>query len=56
VIHNDFNARSDIFTLRAPFEGAEEFRFVGMSHLGCWLSWRQSRLRLDIAMDRRHDE
>jgi hypothetical protein len=28
--HNDFNARSDIFTFRAPFEVVVEFRFVGM--------------------------
>jgi hypothetical protein len=28
--HNDFNARSDIFTFRAPFEAVIEFRFVGM--------------------------
>ena len=28
--HNDFNARSDIFTFRAPFEAVAEFRFVGM--------------------------
>jgi hypothetical protein len=27
---NDFNARSDIFTVRAPFEAIAEFRFVGM--------------------------
>jgi hypothetical protein len=27
--HNDFNARSDIFTFRAPFEAVAEFRFVG---------------------------
>jgi len=28
--HNDFNARSDIFTFRARFEAVAEFRFVGM--------------------------
>jgi hypothetical protein len=28
--HNDFNARSDIFTFRAPFEAVAESRFVGM--------------------------
>jgi hypothetical protein len=36
---NDFNARSDIFTVRAPFEAIAEFRFVGMPafepHLIC---------------------
>ena len=26
---NDFNARSDIFTVRAPFDAIAEFRFVG---------------------------
>jgi hypothetical protein len=27
---NDFNARADIFTFRAPFDAIAEFRFVGM--------------------------
>jgi hypothetical protein len=38
---NDFNARSDIFTVRAPFEAIAEFRFVGMPAAG----WCASRLR-----------
>jgi hypothetical protein len=31
---NDINARSDIFTVRAPFEAIAEFRFVGMLAAG----------------------
>jgi hypothetical protein len=38
---NDFNARSDIFTVRAPFEAIAEFRFVGMPAA----RWSASRLR-----------
>jgi hypothetical protein len=38
---NDINARSDIFTVRAPFEAIAEFRFVGMLAAG----WRASRPR-----------
>jgi hypothetical protein len=45
---NDFNARSDIFTVRAPFEAIAEFRFVGMSAAGC----SASRLRCRSSLPR----